>query len=98
MEAIVTSDWFFFITAIAVVVITVLLATALVYSFFILRKVKMIVDTVKEESDGVIASLHAVRAQLQSNSGFMSKIPALVMGIIKLFTSVRRTKSKKKHD
>lgn len=94
MEDIVKSDWFFFITSIAIGVITVLLATLIVYSFFILRNVKKVVDTVKEESEEIISDLHEVRAHLKSKSGVLTKVPAVVMALVKLF-KITRNKSKK---
>ena len=95
MEEIVKSDWFFFITSIAVGVVTVLLATMIIYSFFILKTVKKIVDTIKEESEEIIEDLHEVRAQLKSQSGVLTKVPAVVMGLMQLF-KIKKSKTKNK--
>jgi uncharacterized membrane protein len=95
MEEIVKSDWFFFITSIAIGVITVLLATMIVYSLFILRNMKKIVNTVKEESEEIIADLHEVRAQLKSQTGVLTKVPAVVMGLMQLF-KIKKSKTKTK--
>ena len=96
MEEIVKSDWFFFITSIAIVVITVLLSTMIVYSFFILRKIYKVVDTVKQESEEIIQDLHQVRLHLKSKSmSFFAKIPAVVMSLVKLF-NIKKSKSKNK--
>lgn len=63
MTDIVKSDLFFVITSISVISLTVIVAALLIYTFFIMRKVKSIVDKVKEGSDkaglafGVIKSM-----------------------------------------
>lgn len=51
MTDIVKSDLFFVITSISVISLTVIIAALLIYIFFIMKKVKSIVDKVKEGSD-----------------------------------------------
>ncbi len=94
MEEIVKSDWFFFITTISVAVITVLLSVVIVYGFIILKKVNKFVETVKEEGEELIEDLQEVRARIKSESGLISKVPAVIAGLMQLF-KIKKSKSKK---
>ena len=94
MTEIAKSDVFFFITSITIVVIGLLLVAFLIYSFFIVRKIKKLVDMVKEEGEEVIEDMHEFRLKLKEERGFLGKVPALII----LFTKLFKKHKHKKHD
>ena len=61
MDTLAKSDIFFLITSIAVVIVTALLAVALIYAISILREAKKISAAVKDESAAVIADIAEAR-------------------------------------
>lgn len=85
MTEIAKSDLFFFITSISVVVVSVTLIAVLIYSFLIIRKVRKLVDKVKEESEEVIDDIHEFRLKLKSQKGFLKKMPAFIVFFRRLF-------------
>lgn len=95
MTEIAKSDAFFFITSIAVVVIGILAISFIIYSFFIVRKIKKLVDKVKEEGEEVIEDVREFRLKLKEERGFLGKIPSL---FILLNTLFKKHKHKKNHD
>lgn len=72
MDTLVHADIFFFITTIAVVLITIFLAVALVYVLKILIDVKYIVGRFREESDLLVKDLRDLRAHVRAE-GFQLK-------------------------
>ncbi|TSC62187.1 MAG: hypothetical protein G01um101448_234 [Parcubacteria group bacterium Gr01-1014_48] len=61
MEEFVKADIFFFVTAIAVVAVTVFVMAICVYVLRILSDAKHITGTVRKESDEIISDVGAVR-------------------------------------
>lgn len=61
METLLKADIFFFITAIMVVIIGILIAAGLVYVIRILRDVDHIASTVRDESDKIIQDVDHLR-------------------------------------
>lgn len=72
MESIVKADIFFFITSIAVILVTALVIVALYYCVRILRNVRDISERVDEGSKAFAEDLSLVRTQLKA-SGFAWK-------------------------
>lgn len=87
METIARSDIFFFITTIAVGLLTIVSLVALVYLIKILRNIKDVSDLVKKESYRVVGDIDSVRQNLKS---LTSMIP---LGVRRIF---RRSKSENK--
>ena len=94
MESILKADIFFFVTTIAIVLLTTLLATALVYLIGLLRTMResseIIKNTVSEVSKTILDAQENV-------GGFLQKL-----NVIQLFRSAFGTKRKnatnKKHE
>ena len=61
------ADIFFFITAIAVVIFSILLIIALVYIVRILRDVRKVVHTVEEEVDNITEDMHDARIGIKES-------------------------------
>lgn len=61
------SDVFFFITSIAVIILSVAVAAALVYAIRILRNVDHISKTVRDESDLIIKDVSKLREEAENN-------------------------------
>ncbi|MEK7519952.1 MAG: hypothetical protein AAB581_01775 [Patescibacteria group bacterium] len=66
MDALAKADIFFFITAIAVVVISVVFVVALVYVIRILHRVDKISERFKQESGAVLDDVAAFRAHVKA--------------------------------
>ncbi|MEO8637313.1 MAG: hypothetical protein ABI430_00225 [Candidatus Taylorbacteria bacterium] len=67
MDSLIHADIFFFITTIAVILLTLGLIVALVYAIRILKSVDHISTKVKEESDRVIEDLGELRSNVKDN-------------------------------
>lgn len=65
-ESFIQADIFFFITTIAIVLVTIGLIVAIVYVIKILRTVSEVTDKVKEESEEVIADIKTLRTNIKS--------------------------------
>lgn len=91
MTELAKSDIFFFITSIAVGLVTLLMIIVLIYFFVILKKVKQIVDRVKQEGGEILDDLGEIREKLKENSGILKKVPVLFF----LFKKLIKRKSNK---
>lgn len=65
MTDIVKADIFFFVTTIAVIVISVLLVALLMYAMKILRDVRHISDTARKEIDEVVKDIGELRINVK---------------------------------
>jgi uncharacterized protein YpmB len=65
METLAKSDIFFFITSIAVVILTVLLSIALVYAIKILREAKKLTAEAKIQGEALLADIDDARRYLK---------------------------------
>lgn len=94
MDSLIKSDVFFFITSMAVILITILLAVGLVYVITILHTIKGISKQVKQEADLISQDIAEVRNYAYGQGW-------TVRGLVQLFKTIfgRRTglsKSSKK--
>lgn len=78
METLLQADIFFFITAVATVVLSILVGIAVVYLIRILRNVRDISDTAKREADALASDVEELRSNLKKNSGSFSSILSLI--------------------
>ena len=74
MESLIKSDVFFFITAVAVIVGSLLLAVIMIYLVRILNDVKHISGRVKKEADSVMDDVESLR------EGFLGQLRNLFGG------------------
>lgn len=95
MQALVKSDIFFFITSIAVVVLTIVLAVAAVYVIRILRDVKDLSGKAKDEGEKIIEDMRSVRENMKGKAARLSDI-LTVLGVFK--RGRKRTKEDSEKD
>ena len=94
MDNLIHADIFFFISTIALVVVSVGLIIALVYVIKILRNVSEVSDKVKEESSEILDDLKSLRGTIKQE-GF--KLSYFGTFIKHLFSKPRKAK-KVQHD
>ena len=88
MESLLRSDIFFFITSVAVVVVTIFLVVALWYVIRILRNVKDVSDLIKKESVFVINDIAGVRTSIR-------KLVEAIIDAVKKRLTISQQKGKK---
>lgn len=89
MTEIAKSDLFFFISTISLVVITILICTFIIYGFFILRKLKRVVDRVKEEGEEILEDIHDLRLKLKESDNAMKRAGAFFFFFKNIFGKKR---------
>jgi hypothetical protein len=94
MADIIKSDLFFFITSVAVIVLSILSAAILIYALLLVRSLKKIVDTFKEESAEIVDDLHELRTKLKEKESLIGKGSALFF----FFRSIFGKKSRKRKE
>lgn len=74
MEGLLKSDIFFFLTGLAVILVTALVVIALIYVIKILRDLRDISHTVKEESEEIKSDIDSLRANVKKGGNKIKKI------------------------
>lgn len=82
MDTLIQADIFFFITSIAVIVLTLLLIVLLAYGVKIARTIASIANTVKEESENVIEDIADLRGRVKEEGVKVSAFWKFVTGFI----------------
>ncbi len=90
MESIAKSDMFFFVTTIAVIIVTLVLVVALAYVIRIASDIKYIAKRAKQETDEIADDLKTARETLKSKG----KTIATILSSLWILRSKRRSKSK----
>ncbi|MDB5204871.1 MAG: hypothetical protein JWP09_899 [Candidatus Taylorbacteria bacterium] len=90
MENIAKSDMFFFVTTIAVIIVTLVLVVALAYVIRIASDIKYIAKRAKQETDEIADDLKNARETLKSKG----KTIATIISSLWMLRSKRRSKSK----
>lgn len=103
MNSLIQADIFFFITSIAVIVITLAVLVLLVYGIKIARTISHISESVKKQSDEILTDIHQLRERVKSESMKVSTFWKFVSGFIlhraaDAFTSRKTKKQSKQHD
>ena len=99
MSSFMQSDVFFFITTIAVVVVSVLFATVLIYVILILKDIRSVSEVVSKESRNFADDVEFVRKEIKSGVG---KLFRMLRSLVKSKTrepkrkTTSRTKRKTK--
>jgi hypothetical protein len=73
MTELAKSDLFFVITSISVISLTVIVAILLIYVFFIVKKVKNIVDKIKEGSDKAGIAIGVIKSMFSGKKSVSKK-------------------------
>lgn len=90
METLIHADIFFFVSTIALVVISIGIIVALAYLIRILRNVSDVSDKVKEEGSEIIADVKELRTEIKKEGFRMNYVRRFFNRLLG-----RRTKSKK---
>jgi competence protein ComGC len=93
IEQIAQSNIFFFVTTIAVVILSVLLAVVLVLLIRILKNIKEVSETVKSEGKNIVEDIAGFRSSLKEKGKSMSGLATLLAGAA--FIKKKATKKKK---
>jgi uncharacterized membrane protein YgaE (UPF0421/DUF939 family) len=94
MNTLIHADVFFFVSTIVFTIIGLGIAIALFYVIKILRTLNDVSKKVKEESDGIIADVHALRGSIKSE-GFKMKY---AVSFMKALFGRRKAKARKEKD
>ena len=95
MQTLVHADAFFFISTIALVVLSVLAAIALYYAINILHDVRDISARVKRASDDIERDLDALRYSVKAEGAKVKGIADLVLGFVTRALAPKVIKRKK---
>lgn len=90
MESVAKSDMFFFVTTIAVVVVTLVLVVALSYIIRIASDIKYIASRAKKETDEIADDLKVARETLKTKG----KTFATILSSLWILKSKRNPKNK----
>lgn len=83
MNTLIQADIFFFVSTIALVVISIGLVVAVLYVIKILRDVSEVSTKVREESDEMIADFKALRTNLKTEGFRLGAIGRFFLGMFK---------------
>lgn len=81
MNSLIKADIFFFVSTIALVVISIGIAIALVYLIRILRNVKDVSEKVKEEGTEIVNDVRAFRSDVKKEGFRVGKFAGLMRRI-----------------
>ena len=91
MNALVQADIFFFITAAAIMVVTIALVIALIFCIQILRDIRHVSRRVREESDRVLSDVEDMRRFLTKEGKRAIDVKYIVENIIGTFFPKRKS-------
>jgi hypothetical protein len=97
MNELVHADIFFFITAVAVMLVSTILAVALVYVIFILRDVRAIVARMRRASESIESDLTMLRQEVMQENMKARALIAVVLSFItrRLGGAIKKKKAAK---
>ena len=95
MDNILKADIFFFITAVAVIVLSVFLVVVFLYTIRILRDIKHISSMAKEESDIISEELSELRKNIKKGG---AKLKYFLSFFDKIYRGNKKTKQKPKRN
>lgn len=98
MDTLVQADIFFFITTLAIVVVTIAILVALFFLIQILRDIRYVSRRVREQSDRVLSDVEELRAFLKREGKRALDIKDLIGGVLQVFRGkkqARKTASQK---
>ena len=98
MAEAVHADIFFFITAVSVVILTIVLAIALYYVVLILRDVRAVTAKVRKASDELEGDFEALRLEMKNEGVKAKTVFELLMGFIVRQIPKARAKRRAKDD
>ncbi|GMQ95101.1 MAG: hypothetical protein BMS9Abin13_211 [Patescibacteria group bacterium] len=96
MNDIIQMDIFFFITSIAIIVLTIFFVTALVYVIRILKNVRDISNVVKKESDFLSQDFAELRANVRKEGAKVKHFTSFAHDVYKRNVKERKNKKNRK--
>ena len=92
IDTLLRADIFFFITSVAVVIITVVLAVALFQFIQILRDVRYVSKRLREEADRILTDVEGVRKFVKKEGRRVIDLKELLGGVIGTFLPKRKSR------
>jgi uncharacterized protein YoxC len=83
MDSFIKADIFFFITTIAVVLVSIIFSVALIYIIGILRNVKYISEKAREEADLLSADIDDLREHVRDRGATMASTFDFLKNVVK---------------
>lgn len=96
MEAFIKADIFFFVTTIAIVVLTLLFALLLVYGISFSRNLYLLSKDIKREADAVLNVIGKVRVAVEDKGVNILGMAAKVFNAVQEYKKPRKRKTKNK--
>lgn len=93
IQQIAQSNIFFFVTTIAIIIISLLITIALIQLIRILRTVKEVSDTFKVEGKNIIQDISGLRSSLKEKGQTISSL--ITLASVAAFIKKKTTKKKK---
>ncbi len=83
MQDIVKADVFFFVTTIAVVVVSIVLVIALMHAIKIMRDVKHVSEKAREEIDSIVKDVKELRGHVRHQGGRVGSLFSVLGSVFK---------------
>lgn len=96
MQTIVHADIFFFITSIALVLLTIGLSIALFYSIKILRNLSEVSKVVKEEGTEIVNDVREIRGKIKERANSVTSNFDIIKRLVGTLVRRRKRKETKK--
>ena len=92
MDTLVQADIFFFITSIAIVIVTIAVLIALFFLIQILRDVRYTSKRIREEADRIVSDVDDLRNFLKKEGKRAINLKELVGGVLHMFQGKKRVR------
>jgi len=96
MDTLLQADIFFFVTTIAVILVTATVVAVLIYGALIARDIHAFTKRVREEGDAVFEDIRSIREMLMSERHRIFDAIAFFGGIVQQVVASRTSEPKKK--
>ena len=96
MEPFIKADIFFFVTTVAIVVLTILVALFLAYGISFSRNLYLLSRDIKKEADAVLGVVSKVRGAVEEKGVNMLAVGARIFNAIQEYKKPEKKKTKKK--
>ena len=95
MDTLVQADIFFFITTIAIVVVTIAILIALFFFIQILRDVRYTSKRIREETDKIVSDVGDLREFVKREGKRAINLKELASGVLRIFQGKKRARKAK---
>jgi hypothetical protein len=96
METFIQADIFFFVTTIAIIVITLLFSLLLLYGISFSRNIYKLSSDIKKEADAILGVVGKVRGAVNERSINVMALVTKVVGMVQANKPKRKKKAEKK--